>query len=88
MWWYNRLKIKLASKEEEHVVALDAQRIVRRRLYYQGNTNPSEYDVNLITNKVIDKLKTKFGNLNKIRRYSSSESLNPIIEEAVIEILP
>ena len=88
MWWYNRLKIKLASNEEEHVVALDAKIIVRRRLYYQGNTNPTEYEVNSITNKVIDKLKTKFGNLNKIRRYSSSESLNPIIEEAVIEILP
>ena len=88
MWWYNRPIIKLASNEEDHVVALDAQRIVRRRLYYQGNTNPTEHEVNSLTNKVIEKLKSKFGNLNKIRRYSSSESLNPIIEEAVIEILP
>jgi hypothetical protein len=38
--------------------------------------------------QVVEKLKTEYGNLKKIRRSSPSESLNPIVEKAVRDILP
>jgi hypothetical protein len=88
MWWSNRNKIREASGEDAKIVALDAERIVRRRLYYQGDTNPSEDKVNKIVAQVVEKLKTEYGNLKKIRRTSPSESLNPIVEKAVRDILP
>lgn len=88
MWWYNRPNIKVSSIEEDHEILINAEKIVRRRLYYQGNSTPLLYEVNALTNKVIDNLKSKYGNLNKIRRASPTLSVNPIIEEAVREILP
>ncbi len=88
MWWYNRNKIREASGEDAKIVAFDAERIVRRRLYYQGDTNPSEDKVNKLVAQVVEKLKTEYGNLKKIRRTSPSESLNPIVEKAVRDILP
>ena len=88
MWWYNRNNIREASGEDAKIVAFDAERIVRRRLYYQGDTNPSEDKVNKLVAQVVEKLKTEYGNLKKIRRTSPSESLNPIVEKAVRDILP
>ena len=88
MWWYNRNLIREASGEDAKIVSLDAERIIRRRLYYQGDLNPSEDKVNKLVAQVVEKLKTEYGNLKKIRRHSPSESLNPIVEKAVREILP
>ncbi len=88
MWWYNRNSIRQASNEDAKIASMDAERIIRRRLYYQGDVNPSEDKVNKLVAQVIEHLKTEYGNLNKIRRSSPSESLNPIVEKAVREILP
>lgn len=88
MWWYNRLNIRLSGKEDDLEVIINAEKIIRRRLYYQGNSNPSMKEIHSLMNKVVDNLKQKFGNLNKIRRASPTQSINPIIEEAVREILP
>ena len=88
MWWYNRNLIREASNEDAKIVSLDAERIIRRRLYYQGDLNPSEDQVNKLVAQVVEKLKTEYGNLKKIRRNSPSESLNPIVEKAVRDILP
>ena len=88
MWWYNRNLIREASNEDAKIVSLNAERIIRRRLYYQGDLNPTEDKVNKLVAQVVEKLKTVYGNLNKIRRHSPSESLNPIVEKAVREILP
>ncbi len=88
MWWYNRNSVRQASNEDAKIASMDAERIIRRRLYYQGDVNPSEDKVNKLVAQVIEHLKTEYGNLKKIRRSSPSESLNPIVEKAVRDILP
>lgn len=88
MWWYNRLNLKIASSEDENLAIMDAERILRRRLYYQGKLNPTEEEIKSLVNQVIANLKNNYGNIRNLRRISPSESLDPLIEKAVIEILP
>lgn len=88
MWYFSKTIRIAASSYEEKIIRADAERIARRRLYYQGDPNPNLQKVAKIVELVISNLKDRFENLDKIRRASSSETLNSIIEEAVIEILP
>ena len=88
MWWYNRLNLKIASSEDENLAIMDAERILRRRLYYQGKLNPTEEEIKSLVDQVIANLKNNYGNIRNLRRISPSESLDPLIEKAVIEILP
>lgn len=88
MWWYNRLNLRIASSEDENLAIMDAERILRRRLYYQGKLNPTEEEIKSLVDQVIANLKNNYGNIRNLRRISPSESLDPLIEKAVIEILP
>ncbi len=88
MGWYRSVIAKIASSYEAKIVKLDAERIARRRLFFKGNSSPSPDYVDNIVKEVISKLETQFGSLDKIRRASSSENLDNIIEKAVVEILP
>ena len=88
MGWYKSVIAKLASSYEAKIVKIDAERIARRRLYFKGNTSPLPEYVAYIVKEVVSKLETQYGSIDKIRRASSSENLDSIIEKAVVEILP
>lgn len=88
MGWYRTVLAKYSSSYEAKIVKIDAERIARRKLFYRGNSSPSQDYVNNIVTQVVSHLESKFGSLDKIRRASNSEDLSSIIEKAVEDILP
>ena len=87
MGWYKTAR-KFLSTYEKKIVNSDAERIARRRLYFQGVTSPSQDKINSIVSNVIEKLEKKYGSLDLIRKSSPNETLNSAIELAVEEELP
>ena len=88
MGWYKTVISKFSSSYEAKIVKFETERIARRKLYYKGDSSPSQSKIDSITKDVISKLENTYGSLDSIRRASSSESLDSIIEKAVNEILP
>jgi hypothetical protein len=86
MVWYN---LKTASYSfEDKIIYSDAERLVRERLYYKGSYNVSSDKIAVFANSVVESLKNSFGDLNRVRRNSQTESLDDLIKKAVDELLP
>jgi len=88
MGWYRTVISKFSSSYEAKIVKTDAERIARRRLFYKGNSSPTQDYVDNIVKEVVSTLEQQFGSIDKIRKASSSENLYNIIEKAVLEVLP
>lgn len=83
--WYR--SVKIASQYEAKIVYNDAERIVRRKLFYSGKANASIEEVARITKRVMDRLKKEYGNLNSIRRQIGGDTLSPAVEKAVESVM-
>jgi hypothetical protein len=87
MGWY-RLSNKFQSTYEFKIVKSDIENIARRKLFYKGNSSPTNSYLNQIISNVLDNLVKKYGTIDKIRLSSSGDDLSYIIEKAVEEELP
>lgn len=88
MGWYKTIIAKYSSTYESKIVKMAAEKIIRRRLFYKGNSSPSPEYVQTLVSNVVDTLVKKHGSLDKLRRASNSENLSTLIEKAVEESLP
>ena len=72
---------------EAKIVRAAAERAVRKLLRLKGKYNPSLREVEQKVNRIVDRLKERYRNLNNVRLHASGDNLTPLIESVAAEII-
>jgi membrane-anchored protein YejM (alkaline phosphatase superfamily) len=93
--WY-RAQFAADTNEREHppdrgyeakIIRAAAERAVRKLLRLKGKYNPSLREVDQKVNRIVDRLKERYRNLNNLRLHAKGERLSPLIEAVAKEII-
>lgn len=91
--WYRTILAKAKDDAlsdrgyEAKIIRSAAERAVRRHLRLKGNYNPTNQELHRYVKQVIEKLKQRYRNLNNVRLHAEGETISPIVEEVVGEII-
>jgi len=88
--WYrqsDQIKHTRAKGFEQKILEHDAECLIRRRLYLQGDYNPSIDEVNRLTTRAMKELEEQYGDYNMVRRTLEGERLAPALEQVIESII-
>lgn len=94
MWYRTQFATEKGQRErpsdrgyEAKIVRGVAERAVRKLLRLKGKYNPSLREVEQKVNRIVDRLKERYRNLNNLRLHAEGDSLSPLIEAVAKEII-
>lgn len=82
--WY---KFSQTKGLEEKIIEGSAEQAIRRRLFANGDYNPTPEAIAALTKRVMKQILDKYGNYNLVRHHVKGESLSPAVDEIVSKII-